>query len=128
MLTLTLILTIALTLATAASARHWPRPPAWWLRQARCIAEGIDWRTGHPVYVNGRRFWGESTGSVHDRRNPQSRGYLQITWGTWRSVGGSGDPADATLAEQLYRGYRIWHRDGGSWREWPLTSRECGLA
>lgn len=90
--------------ATCAPPTPWP---AWWYSQAMCIHrhEAVDW---------------------HEASNPSSRGGMQIQYGTWASVGGRGDPADASPAEQLYRAYLIWKRDGGSWREWT-TAPLCGL-
>lgn len=110
-----------------ARAERWPTPPARWLLEARCIASGIDIRTGRPIVLaNGARFWGESGGNVADTGNPINRGLYQIAWDTWRSVGGIGDPARAGRAEQSYRAWLIWRRDGGSWREWS-TASTCGL-
>jgi hypothetical protein len=63
----------------------------------------------------------------HETRNPYSRGGMQFLWSTWIRVGGHGDPASASPAEQLWRAWLLWHRDGGSWREWS-TARVCGLA
>lgn len=99
------LLALVLAVATARGSRA--ELPGWWLRQARCIE------------------WAESR-ATNARSNPVSRGYLQITWGTWRSVGGHGDPADASLREQRWRAFLIWRRDGGSWREWT-TAKGCGL-
>lgn len=108
MLTLTLIATLALTIATAASARRWPRPPAWWMADAYCVHvhESRDWHISNPPYANG----------------------FQFMLGTWESVGGSAASWRwASPAEQFYRAYLVWLRDGRSWREWPNTSRACGL-
>lgn len=84
-----------------------PHLPAWWLRQAHCIE------------------WAESRGT-NATSNHVSRGYFQITYGTWASVGGHGDPVNASYREQRWRAYLIWRRDGGSWREWS-TAAGCGL-
>lgn len=53
-------------------------------------------------------------------------GGFQFTLYTWESVGGVGLPSAASVAEQRYRAYLVWKRDGGSWREWG-TARVCGL-
>lgn len=45
---------------------------------------------------------------------------------TWRSVDGMGVAADASPAEQRWRAYLVWKRDGGSWREWS-TAAACGV-
>jgi Transglycosylase-like domain len=48
------------------------------------------------------------------------RGKYQFDSGTWASVGGSGDPAAASAAEQDYRAALLYSRGGSS--PWPV----CG--
>ena len=48
------------------------------------------------------------------------RGKYQFTFGTWASVGGSGDPAAAPEAEQDYRAALLYAQSGSS--PWPV----CG--
>ncbi|HEX7059536.1 MAG TPA: transglycosylase family protein [Solirubrobacterales bacterium] len=48
------------------------------------------------------------------------RGKYQFDYGTWASVGGSGDPAAASEAEQDYRAALLYARAGSS--PWPI----CG--
>ena len=48
------------------------------------------------------------------------RGKYQFDYGTWASVGGSGDPAAASAAEQDYRAALLYSRGGSS--PWPI----CG--
>ena len=48
------------------------------------------------------------------------RGLYQFTYGTWESVGGTGDPIDASSSEQTYRAQILYRRDGDS--PWPV----CG--
>ena len=48
------------------------------------------------------------------------RGKYQFDYGTWESVGGSGDPAAASPAEQSYRAALLYSRSGSS--PWPI----CG--
>jgi soluble lytic murein transglycosylase-like protein len=48
------------------------------------------------------------------------RGKYQFDYGTWASVGGSGDPAAAPEAEQDYRAAVLYSRAGSS--PWPI----CG--
>jgi soluble lytic murein transglycosylase-like protein len=48
------------------------------------------------------------------------RGKYQFDYGTWASVGGSGDPAAAPAAEQDYRAAVLYSRAGSS--PWPI----CG--
>lgn len=63
-----------------------------------------------PAYV----YLCESGGIVDNRRNPLHRGKWQFSFGTWRGVGGSGDPADASEAEQDYRASLLWDDGDGS--------------
>jgi hypothetical protein len=48
------------------------------------------------------------------------RGLLQFSMATWQSVGGVGDPIDASPAEQMRRGAILYARSGPS--QWPV----CG--
>jgi Transglycosylase-like domain len=48
------------------------------------------------------------------------RGKYQFDYGTWESVGGSGDPAAAPEAEQDYRAALLYTQSGSS--PWPI----CG--
>ncbi|HET7529992.1 MAG TPA: ubiquitin-like domain-containing protein [Mycobacteriales bacterium] len=52
--------------------------------------------------------------------NGEYRGLYQFTMGTWASVGGSGDPIDASSSEQTYRAQLLYRRSGDS--VWPV----CG--
>ena len=49
------------------------------------------------------------------------RGKYQFDYGTWASVGGSGDPAAASEAEQDRRAAMLYAQRGGS--PWPICSR-----
>jgi hypothetical protein len=49
------------------------------------------------------------------------RGLYQFDFGTWRSVGGSGDPAAASPAEQTARAYALYQRSGRG--PWPVCGR-----
>ena len=48
------------------------------------------------------------------------RGKYQFDYGTWESVGGTGDPAAAPEQEQDYRAALLYSRSGSS--PWPV----CG--
>ena len=52
--------------------------------------------------------------------NGEYRGLYQFTMGAWASVGGSGDPIDASSDEQTYRAQLLYRRSGDS--VWPV----CG--
>lgn len=47
-------------------------------------------------------------------------GLFQFSLSTWASVGGSGNPVDASVAEQLHRARVLQARSG--WGQWPV----CG--
>lgn len=49
------------------------------------------------------------------------RGLLQFDMQTWASVGGEGDPARASAAEQYWRGAILYRLRGGA--PWPVCSR-----
>lgn len=51
----------------------------------------------------------------------QFRGGYQFTFSTWASVGGSGDPAAASPAEQDMRAAMLYAREGSS--PWPVCGR-----
>jgi len=48
------------------------------------------------------------------------RGMFQMTFQIWGTVGGHGDPAGASVAEQYYRAALVYHRYGSG--QWPV----CG--
>lgn len=52
-------------------------------------------------------------------------GAYQFSLSTWRSVGGTGLPSQASPAEQDMRAQILQARDG--WAPWPQTSRMCGV-
>ena len=52
--------------------------------------------------------------------NGQYRGLYQFTYGAWASVGGSGDPINASSSEQTYRAQLLYRRSGDG--AWPV----CG--
>ena len=50
------------------------------------------------------------------------RGLYQFTMGTWESVGGSGDPINASSNEQTYRAQLLYKRSGDS--AWPVCGHD----
>jgi hypothetical protein len=75
--------------------------------------------------------WGRShlrsIAACESRNNPRAiggggafRGLYQFTFGTWRVVGGYGDPAAASRSEQTWRAWRLLSRHGSG--HWPV----CG--
>ena len=122
--------------------------PAAFYLQALCVHDGwhykrawSPWEKRHSTYRFGsfffRRTWdvpdtiagGSGEGSWHVSDPPYANGF-QFMLGTWERAGGSSSTwQSATPREQVYRAWRIVvGQDGGSWREWPQTSRACGLS
>lgn len=64
----------------------------------------------------------ESRGRYWVRNGPYGGAY-QFSYTTWRSVGGSGDPAEASPAEQDYRAALLLERRG--LQPWPFPSKKC---
>jgi Transglycosylase-like domain len=75
--------------------------------------------------------WGRShlhaIAACESRHNPRAvggggsfRGMYQFTFGTWRVVGGTGDPAAAPRTEQTWRAWLLLSRHGSG--HWPV----CG--
>lgn len=52
-------------------------------------------------------------------------GGLQFTLGSWRAVGGTGYPHQASREEQIARGKMLQARQG--WGAWPACTRKMGL-
>ena len=81
---------------------------------------------GEPSTSAGGLNWGalancESGGDPRSVSGSGSyRGLYQFSLGTWQSVGGSGDPIDASSGEQTYRAQLLYQREGRS--PWPV----CG--
>lgn len=80
--------------------------PAWWLASAAPVAECES--GGNPTTNTGNGFYGK----------------WQFDWGTWASVGGSGNAAYAPEAEQDYRAYLLWRSRG--WQPWPACQKFAG--
>lgn len=57
-------------------------------------------------------------------RNGTYRGKFQFSRSTWRSVGGRGDPAQASEATQDRMAIRLYRRSGT--KPWPACSRSVG--
>jgi uncharacterized protein YabE (DUF348 family) len=88
-----------------------PRPAAE--RRATGSADGLNW----PALANC-----ESGGNPRAvSRNGAYRGLYQFSFGTWRGVGGTGDPIDASPDEQTYRAKILYSRSGRS--PWPVCGK-----
>lgn len=67
----------------------------------------------------------ENGGRLTSDPGDRYRGLFQFSPATWRSVGGTGDPADAPYEEQLALAKKLQARSG--WGQWPRCSRKLGL-
>jgi LysM repeat protein len=62
--------------------------------------------------------WATNTGNGY-------YGGLQFSLSSWRAVGGSGLPSEASRSEQIARGQILQSQQG--WGAWPVCSRQAGL-
>jgi len=86
-----------------------PRPAPRWTGRG----SGLNWAALARCESGGNPHAISSTGSY--------RGLYQFSFGTWRGVGGSGDPAAASSAEQTYRAQLLYSRAGRA--PWPVCGR-----
>lgn len=143
---------LALLAPTARSGTR-TAPPTWFVEQALCVHSGWHY-TSHrirgraPEYVLWQHgYW--RTWDVPDSIAGGSgeggwrtvNGYgggLQFTLGTWnRAAAMSAGAVPFAMSQssiaaqppatQIYAAFLIVRQDGWSWREWPNTSRACGL-
>lgn len=81
----------------------------------------------YPAGGSGDLNWG-ALASCESGGNPRSvsaggtyRGLYQFSIGTWQGVGGSGDPINASAAEQTHRAQLLYARSGRA--AWPACGR-----
>ncbi|WP_438830129.1 transglycosylase family protein [Nesterenkonia natronophila] len=67
----------------------------------------------------------ESSGNWSINTGNGYYGGLQFSASSWRWVGGSGLPHQASKQEQIERAYQLWQRQG--WGAWPACSQRLGL-
>lgn len=67
----------------------------------------------------------ESGGNWHINTGNGFYGGLQFTLGSWRAMGGSGLPSDASREEQIMRAQKLQAAQG--WGAWPVCSVKAGL-
>jgi uncharacterized protein YabE (DUF348 family) len=98
--------------------------------QTRVVHYGTKPKPTYGSYVGGgidELNWYALAGceSNHDSRSYTARGpyygLYQFSMGTWESVGGHGDPRDASVDEQTYRAKLLYKQAGGD-SPWP----SCG--
>jgi LysM repeat protein len=100
--------TVKKTVRKARTSRSDDRPSAGsgkanlsgaWAKVANCES------SGNPKAVNGAGYYG----------------LFQFDLKTWRSVGGSGNPTNASAAEQLMRAKKLYAQRGAS--PWPVCGK-----
>ncbi|MBJ83445.1 MAG: hypothetical protein CL462_11145 [Acidimicrobiaceae bacterium] len=69
------------------------------------------------AWCESRRTWDVDTGNGYF-------GGLQFALGSWQWVGGTGNPAEASKAEQIYRANLLWQAQG--WNGWPGCKKYFG--
>jgi hypothetical protein len=89
--------------SATSSGYNDPSNPAAWDRIASCESGGN---------------WALSTGNGY-------YGGLQFSLSSWRSVGGTGYPNQASRETQIAMGQRLYH-SGGGWSHWPACSSKLG--
>lgn len=98
------------TTAAAAPRRQAPAPaPA-------AVADGSVWDRLAQCEAGGN--WAINTGNGY-------YGGLQFTLSSWRAVGGTGYPHQASREEQIARGKMLLARQG--WGAWPACTSKLGL-
>jgi len=86
-----------------------PRPAA----QRASSSDGLNWAALARCESGGNPRAVSSNGAY--------RGLYQFSFSTWRGVGGSGDPIDASPDEQTYRARLLYQRSGRG--QWPVCGR-----
>jgi uncharacterized protein YabE (DUF348 family) len=76
-------------------------------------ADGLNWAALARCESGGNPRAVSSSGAY--------RGLYQFSMSTWRGVGGTGDPIDASPAEQTYRAKILYSRSGRS--PWPVCGK-----
>jgi LysM repeat protein len=105
--------------ATTTSYTTSYRTPTY---QATSYQGGYSGYSPSGVWACIARF--ESGGNPAEDTGNGYYGMFQFSMSSWEAVGGVGNPADASAAQQLAAAQRLQSESG--WGNWPVTSRECG--
>lgn len=98
------------------TSSHTPRPSQPVVSSAPVAAGGSVWDQLARCESGGN--WATNTGNGY-------YGGLQFSLGSWRGVGGSGLPSDASREEQIMRAEILLARQG--WGAWPACTAKLGL-
>lgn len=120
-LLLVVLATMLVLPVSAFAARHRRHAPYWFVRQATCVhmhEEHWSWKWTpwfHPNYDYWNHYYTgmQFAGSTWERANRLLHRHDSPLTGLKRIV--------------ILHAYAIVRQDGGSWREWPNSGRECGL-
>lgn len=98
--------------------------------QTPTISKVIDTQTQTQADSSDNAVWDklaqlESGGNWNTNTGNGYYGGLQFSLPTWRAVGGSGLPSDASKEEQIMRAKILQARSG--WGQWPACARQLGL-
>ena len=107
------VVVAAPVVAKAAEPARSPRA----VSAAPAVGDGSTWDRLAACEAGGN--WAINTGNGY-------YGGLQFTASSWRAVGGSGLPSDASREEQIMRGQMLQARSG--WGAWPACSAKLGLS
>jgi resuscitation-promoting factor RpfB len=103
-----------------------PPPPPSSSSSSRSAPSGVP-SADDPVW--GRLAQCESNGNWSANTGNGYYGGLQFHPQTWRSVGGSGLPHEASRSEQIYRAQRLLSQSWATWgNQFPACSRHLGLS
>ena len=102
--------------APAPAATSTYRPAAQAASTASAAANGSVWDRLAQCESGGN--WSINTGNGY-------YGGLQFSLSSWRAVGGSGLPSDASRDEQIMRGQMLQARQG--WGAWPACTAKLGI-
>lgn len=102
--------------APTTTSSYTPRASQPVASAAPAVASGSVWDQLAACESGGN--WSINTGNGY-------YGGLQFSLGTWRAVGGSGLPSDASREEQIARAQAVLARQG--WGAWPACTAKLGL-
>lgn len=111
------------TVATTQTQHHSSQPVPTSYTKPTYAPAPVSSSTGEGVWDQIARC--ESGGNWAINTGNGYYGGLQFSLGSWRAVGGSGLPSQASREEQIARGKMLQARQG--WGAWPVCSRRAGV-
>lgn len=114
--------TVTATATATVTAQPSATPTVYVTRTAKAVSRGSS-RTSGSVW--DRLAQCESGGNWQINTGNGYYGGLQFSLSSWRGVGGSGYPHQASREEQIKRGELL--KASGGWGHWPACSSKLGL-